>query len=392
MAENGMSIDLNQVVQTALSDFENVQLVSEKNDKEDDRQVLADVKTSGENLNLVIKLGKGVNVAEGFQREAYVLNRVTPLFKDIQKYLRIQNPVQEFQKCYKVFNQEGTEIIVLDDIEKRGFEAVSGDLSEHNFKLILNTIAKFHALSFALRHIHKEKFDEVLSNCQVVTKTMLEEVAQFFDARLEKLKFSLKLRMRLDLLKNFEDALENFNGRSIIDILNQSVEHSVLVHGDYHQNNTLLKFAGQDKTRAIDVALTGFQASGLHSPVIDLSYYFFSSLGCGFFPNVSEFLKYYYEQLTSFLKELGCDVAQIYTFEKLQEHWRQYSFYGFCLSIAYLELGSINFEKHFRKENEESSEVEKPAVGAPNVASANAYRQKLEKIVEFFLEAQQEFY
>ncbi|XP_056631032.1 uncharacterized protein LOC130441389 [Diorhabda sublineata] len=394
MSENSLNVNIEEALKTILiaDTFEDINVEIEESLETNQALVKVTASKQGvsEDLKLVANIGKSENVLEAFKREAYILKNVIPLFLDLQKYLKIQNPLTTFPKCFNYLDKDGIVILLLENLEKAGYTKIEGDLNEHNYKLVLKTIAKFHGLSLGLRHLHRNKFDELLGNCRMISKNMFEELAQFFTSRVGKLKFNLKLRMRLDLLKKFDRALENFSGNKISEILNETVEKSVLVHGNFHHNSVLLKLQGENAT---DVALEGFQTSGLHSPIIDLSHYYFSGIGNDYFSGVTDFLKFYHEELSSFLKTLGCNAEEIFSVNTLLDHWQRYSFYGFCFAIASLELGSLKLDDVLTefKKGEERGEAVQKAPREPRSENIIAYRKKLEKIVEGFLESEIRF-
>lgn len=74
-----------------------------------------------------------------------------------------------------------------------------------------------------------------------------------------------------------------------------------------------------------------WQLARFASPVLDLSYFLYTSGNKKIFSNLNKYLKVYYNSLSKFLENTSND---LFPFEVLQEHWKTFSKFG--LGMAFL--------------------------------------------------------
>lgn len=89
-----------------------------------------------------------------------------------------------------------------------------------------------------------------------------------------------------------------------------------------------------------------FQATRLHSPVIDLSQFFYLSSPKHVMDEVDKYLKVYYSSFSEFLRELGSDSDFVFPFDIFLKYWGRFSKFGmamalFCLRFSIAEEGEI---------------------------------------------------
>lgn len=78
-----------------------------------------------------------------------------------------ENGFIEYPKCYRTVDKELEECILLEDLSVRGFSIVdrfTEDITADHVYLIMKTLGKFHAISFALKDQQPDKFNELASS------------------------------------------------------------------------------------------------------------------------------------------------------------------------------------------------------------------------------------
>lgn len=87
-------------------------------------------------------------------------------------------------------------------------------------------------------------------------------------------------------------------------------------------------------SQPIEVKLLDFQLARFGSPVLDLSYFLYTSASVQHLNHLNHFLKHYHSALVEFLKEFDCDASVLFPYEVLEEHWGQFAKFG--LGMAFL--------------------------------------------------------
>ncbi|XP_072389160.1 uncharacterized protein [Diabrotica undecimpunctata] len=303
---------------------------------------IVDEHEKAQEIPLAIKVGKSKldasTVANGC-RESTFFREIVPLFDNLQAELKIKNKFCKIPKCYKTLIKDGYEIIVLENLSFSGWSAL--DLTEminpEGQEVIAKHVAQYHALSFALRHLHKEIFDEHTKDFNMINRGFIAGMIDVFQGIMSKIENILEESNKQETLLKFRKLMKTVNGQTMVKIIDDKPKEVVVVHGDLQRFNFMYKFKDKSCGSISDAMLIDFQVAGIHSPVLDLTYYFFTSVNIPY--KASDFLKCYYDQLATSLKELSCDANKLFPYSTLLEHWNKYAFYGFCFAASFMKLG-----------------------------------------------------
>ena len=123
-----------------------------------------------------------------------------------------------------------------------------------------------------------------------------------------------------------------------MEIGNTISKDQAIVHGDCHNGNMMFQYKDDDKSVPLRMVLIDFQASFIHSPVLDLSYFLWMNLSPTEAPKIKDFVEYYYTEFCSYLKQLGSDADTVFPRSIFEEHLKKYLPYGFLLILALLEI------------------------------------------------------
>ncbi|RZC36997.1 uncharacterized protein BDFB_013930, partial [Asbolus verrucosus] len=298
-------------------------------------------KTTKKTFDLVIKASKESEklrhqapVKEAFEKEIFVYNEVKTAFDEFQRDKGIAAPLQIMPHCYATRITEGSEVLIFDNLKTENFDLwdKTKPMTFGHIKLILENYGKWHAISLALKKERPQVYGRLIKDNinmfgYFITKVkMLDYFVDIF----EKAKNTVIASDETEILTNLQ-----FSGSDIIhvltDMLLEDPDSHVIIHGDCWNNNFLFKFE-DNPTQPLDVRILDWQCAGVSSPVIDLSHFIYSCCDTGVYKNVRELLAVYYESLSQYLKQLGCDYNEIFPFSKLIEHWRRFSSYGMVLS------------------------------------------------------------
>lgn len=218
-----------------------------------------------EPLHLLCKMMPGsletrdeMNMVEMFKREAFFYQKVVPAFEHFQEVrgLTAENGFFGFPKCYAcVCDEERDEfIIVMEDLRPKNYRMwpKKQPVDIDHVREVLREMAKFHAVSFAMRDQQPEKFIELTMVGDMLRSLMQKKTfIEYFDSShgralcvLERdlPQHSIKFH---SIWKNAAQLLDQvFDGKDF-------EPYSVLVHGDCWNNNTLFRYDAVSQTRNI---------------------------------------------------------------------------------------------------------------------------------------------
>lgn len=211
----------------------------------------------------------------------------------------------EYPVCYRTVDVDVNECLLLEDLSLRGFSTIdrkTGVMTAEHVHLVMQGLAKFHAISFALKDQQPKQFHELTTN--------LDEV------------IILKSNIQLRYYMNFhsesvfnavsaeEDLLakiKEFYKKDALDILADCVDldatgpASVITYGDVWQNNTMFKYDVNGKP--IETSFVDWQVVRHSSPMIDVAFFIFCSTTKEVRDvHYNKFLNTYHDTLTAHIR------------------------------------------------------------------------------------------
>ncbi|XP_031627429.1 uncharacterized protein LOC116343490 isoform X2 [Contarinia nasturtii] len=248
-------------------------------------------------------------VRPAFVREIYMYDKVLPFFRQFERSKNV-NIFSEYPMCYQTIDVELNEGLVFEDLSVNGFTTVDRhkeDMTAEHVNLVMKTLGKFHAISFALKDQQPNKFNELASN-------LSEVFVRKDDIRLGEI-VNQQAEIMLNVVSADEDAhllakVKKLCDQGIFSIATDCLdteltgEATVISHGDTWQNNTMFKY--DTNSKPMKVCLLDWQTSRHSSPVIDIVYFIF----CCTTKKLREvhyesFLDIYHESLCEHIKMLG---------------------------------------------------------------------------------------
>lgn len=238
------------------------------------------------------------------------LSQVLPILKEFQQLNGANIELNDFSgypECYESHVAERNECLFLEDLTTKGFSMIdrrNETISAEHVNLVMKSIGKLHAISFALRDQQPEKFREIVLP---LTDLFMNQESELFKVQFEKMKscvlgclsadndsFLIERLNRLYEKSNFEIAAECVNGAL-------AEPYGVVCHGDCWTNNTMFKY--DETNKPTDVCLVDWQILRYCSPVTDLVYYIFLCTTKEMRDvHYDTFLSTYYESLSSHLR------------------------------------------------------------------------------------------
>ncbi|KRT78398.1 hypothetical protein AMK59_7338 [Oryctes borbonicus] len=134
------------------------------------KHVAVEIVTSKETIRLFIKYALNTDtssfesVAKFYANETFFYDIAYPAYS---KFLTEKNVQDVFRNAPKCYGTSSKYIIALEDLKYKGFCLFDRTkiMDEKHISLMLKTLAKFHATSFAFKEQNREEYDKLVENC-----------------------------------------------------------------------------------------------------------------------------------------------------------------------------------------------------------------------------------
>lgn len=182
-----------------------------------------------------------------FQREAHMYRTVLPLFAEFQreKGLTASDSFTAYPKCYRIVSDEKNDefVIILEDLRPKNFTLWPKKeiVPANHAYILLENLAKLHAISFALKDQRPEVFAD-LKNLNDLFRNFFKSdvmnqiLRMGFDRSIQ----GLKNPEHVKIVKKFKDNIyESYHA-----CLNSTLAepYGVVTHGDCWINNLLFRY------------------------------------------------------------------------------------------------------------------------------------------------------
>ncbi|KAK5646584.1 hypothetical protein RI129_005048 [Pyrocoelia pectoralis] len=303
--------------------------------------VLDRTKTDESVTNFILKcsppskiLRSTIPVKDIYNIEIYIYSTVFPEFTRIQKEKNIRNPFTSYPRFYKSLNDDGEEMLVLQNVKMLGYKHRDRHqpLDYDHILSIIKQYAKLHALSYAIRNQKPELFENFEKNMQ----------NHFFgDFNFGGLVVNINQRTinalkALDPVKDdlFYDRFSYFaeNPTKVLkNLIHSTSRNKVISHINCGISNLLFKYQDASNTPS-DAILLDWQHTRMDSPAVDLVTFVFSAGDKSTIEHFDDLVLEYYRCLCSFLKELGSDPEKILPYAVLLEELKTYGIVGLFMA------------------------------------------------------------
>ncbi|XP_017767832.1 PREDICTED: uncharacterized protein LOC108556296 [Nicrophorus vespilloides] len=278
-----------------------------------------------------------------FTREIYIYQSVFPEFFKLQDELNIKDRFENVPHVHTIFDGV-PETIIMEDLKEQGYVMLNRrkPLDYDHCMMALKEYAKFHALSFALKHKRPGVFKQLSDNLhENFFSVMGVEGMNINMANLNDKVFKAMKPEDEEALDKFKKYSENAFGMAVDQIQAESAgEYAVVTHGDSWVNNILYKYDDKSQPEVpTSLSIIDFQMSRLGSPALDLIYFIFTCTSKELRDShLQEMLQVYHKSLTDFLRQFSLDTEKVYPYSILQDHMRQFSAYGLMMTIMVTHL------------------------------------------------------
>ncbi|XP_028136987.2 uncharacterized protein LOC114331581 [Diabrotica virgifera virgifera] len=297
-------------------------------------------KITGEDHHLVVKqclegaeeTSKFMSMC--FNNEVHFYKNVIPAVEALQKSYPKVELFNNIPKCFATSSKKREEKLVMENLNLQGYKGHPKKipLNSKMFEIIFKTYGKFHGISYAFKHYHPEQFTELGARYQKNLKMFFEQgmMKQRLISICTTTKEFLEEEDEIKIIDSFKKFSDNAP-QMFFDALEYKSPYSVFLHGDCWSNNMMFK---HNKSGDIeDIKLFDFQMAGVGSPVLDLTYSFYSGADEESLSKLDHFLEIYYKSLSETLKEYGCSAEKIVPFAELKKEWKEQNAFGVLLGL-----------------------------------------------------------
>ncbi|XP_050669378.1 uncharacterized protein LOC126968404 isoform X1 [Leptidea sinapis] len=270
-----------------------------------------------------------------FKNEINFYTKVLPTLLSFQAKKQMTDPFLNYTNLFLALSDGVHDVICLEDATLQNYGAAvrqEGIDLEH-CKLTLKAIAKFHAISFALRDQNPDIFNS--------TSIFVDET--YYDARhwLWYERFWRRISsIAIDAVEReypnsiYVDKVKGFAVPERYQDMIKAVQdktNAVFSHGDSWTNNFLYKY---DNGTVVDAKIIDFQLTRCASPVLDVTFMIYACTDQELrLKHYNDLLKYYYEVLAKQIKEMGSDPDVTYSWDSFMTEVKKYSYFGLAFSF-----------------------------------------------------------
>lgn len=256
-----------------------------------------------------------------FVQEYGLFKKEVALYTTVFPKIRLDN---HNGKCIpEFFLGVGGDVIVLEDMVHSGY-TMANKFTPFDFehcKILMKTLAKFHAKSFIFEQQCKKTLHDKFSYCMHETLWPQQGTAKpMFDAAVK------GIVSMIDLLSELNDDQRSMFKKKILRLckdhtvkLLPSVKHkNVLCHGDLWANNLMFKYDANNQP--VECCLVDFQLARYNPPAHDILCFLQFSTTRKLRENHGKTLfKIYHDSMAAIMMEAGLNISEVFSWDEFIE-------------------------------------------------------------------------
>lgn len=204
-----------------------------------------------------------------------------PFFYQFEKSKGVihEDGFYEYPACLKTVDTAPFECLILEDLSVDKFvmlDRIRELPTADHVNMVMRALAKWHAISFAIKDQEPVKFAEITENLKELMTTIDDEnLGNYMEMR------------RLNVCKmakemgdhQLENKIKKLFGKNILGEVVKLIDgsraepYTVICHGDCWNNNILFRL--DEDRKPLELRLIDFQLARYASPTLDLLYYIF---------------------------------------------------------------------------------------------------------------------
>lgn len=301
---------------------------------------------TGEKIGVAIKKGPyEIDFNTFFKNEDLFYSTVFPALRLLQNEAHVSKPVDNVPKYFCGSSEPKNQFIAMENLKSLGYVLFDKKqyFDKEHLEYIFKLYGKFHAASYVLRNKDLKKYQEILKEFVDAFPSLVTMTTG---------RLSSVLSTIVNVLRKEEDKKSVYD---TVQLLAQNCNEAYLkstqyhgdvkciTHGDCWSNNMLFNYSETGKL--VNLKLLDFQFCRESTPVHDLSYFFYSGASKEDLDNLESHLRTYYNSFSNFVKKLGGDPNEIFSFEVLLNEWKQNALMGVLIGIGIWQLKLVPKEE-----------------------------------------------
>ncbi|KAG6797668.1 hypothetical protein HZU73_06988 [Apis mellifera caucasica] len=306
-------------------------------------------------VNLVVKsLPTSISRRNAYRSPEFFRNEIafyTKIVPKFEEFLKEKNQLQLLciPRHYSSISDGNNDYIALEDISTSGYKTIDRRtcFDKDLCMIILKTLAKFHAISFALKDQKKETFMEIIEH---VNET-------YFSYKHWNWYKNFHKRL-IDISKNAlameypgSQAEEKFNSYKPNDLYQKGIDlcnrkyhsTSVITQGDSWIPNYMI-----NKTTKRKVVMLDFQLARCTSPVLDVSPFIYVCTERSiWYENFDILLKFYYNELANAIHLLGSNPEKLYSWDTFMKEVKKKFIFGIIYAMELIPMSLLDPSEAF---------------------------------------------
>uniref|UniRef100_A0A182T410 CHK kinase-like domain-containing protein n=1 Tax=Anopheles maculatus TaxID=74869 RepID=A0A182T410_9DIPT len=235
-------------------------------------------------------------------------------------------------------------VIIMEDLRLQAFRMwdKSNPVDFEHARLLMITLGRLHALSFAMKDQQPEEFAPCREFSDPLTKMLaLDPKATFKKTMAGMCRRAIDTLDKNDTFRR--EKLEQIQDRCVEEIeaacdVEAAEPYAVIGHGDCWSNNMMFQYQEDDKTPKT-IKLIDWQLSRYGSPVLDLVYFIFNCTDEELRSHsYQRLLSIYYNSLSEHLRNLGGNVERQFPRSAFRDQLKQFGRYGLLMSMMVLPI------------------------------------------------------
>ncbi|XP_031626607.1 uncharacterized oxidoreductase dhs-27-like isoform X2 [Contarinia nasturtii] len=278
------------------------------------------------------------NSARAFAREHYIYEYLFPVFEKFQRlHLKEQYIFKHYPRCIAASSVYEDEYVLLNDLSLQGFKNSDRPTALHFEKCVavLKTIAKFHAISFAMKDQQPERLAKLTSKLSEITftKPINEELDIFLKRNVGYSMTTLDPEKDKVIIKKLMKFRENY--ASFMAECCAEKEDAIVLHGDCWISNIMFR-RNHSTSDKYDITFLDWQGVRCGTVAIDLSYFIFCCTDAEVRKRLPDLMRIYHDQLIQRIDEFGSNGQALFPYEKLEWHMKKYAKFGLGMALISL--------------------------------------------------------
>lgn len=206
-----------------------------------------------QNLHLAVKKStdneifrEALNIGNIFRQEEYFYDKLFPVLMQFQCRKGVKNIFNSIPKFYGTFIKDNIELIILDDLNSKGYSLCDRKkpMNLDHLKLALIEYGKFHALSLAMSHQEEKYFRNVNDKIENQIKDHFKrDIYWVIPTLFQQVLDLLQRRNENELYEKLKKLVaKKAITQQAIDLMEEKTPYAVISHCDSWINNIMFQY------------------------------------------------------------------------------------------------------------------------------------------------------